>query len=370
MSIDHRIAERLKAIESAALRRSLRAPSGVDFSSNDYLGLARHPRVTERFVQAARAGGVGSTGSRLLRGHRDEFEAVERKFATWKQCEASLYLSTGYTANLSVLTTFCEEGDVIFSDEKNHASLIDGVRLSRATKVIFPHNDVAALRALMERNSSGQQFVVVESLYSMDGDFAPLAELAALCDERGAALIVDEAHACGVFGTRGSGLLETSGVRPFLSINTAGKALGVAGAFVCGSQSAIDLMINRARPFIFSTAPTPPVAAAIDEAISVVMDEPETREVVMRRSRELRKAVAELGVDSVAGSSQIIPVIVGENDAAMCLAEKLQRDGLDVRAVRPPTVPKGSARLRISMNAHVTDAEVEALIAALRRHLK
>src|SRR5579862_5711787 len=195
-----RLAERLAAIDAEGLRRTLRPPAGIDLCSNDYLGLAGHPRLQQRMADAVMVEGVGSTGSRLLRGERSGFARVEEKFARFKGVERSLYFSSGYLANLAVLTTFPEAGDLIFSDERNHASLIDGTRLSRARRVVFPHNDAAALaRLLREDIGEGQKFVVVESLFSMDGDKAPLAEYVALCAAAGAALIVDEAHAAGVY---------------------------------------------------------------------------------------------------------------------------------------------------------------------------
>src|SRR5579871_6996501 len=265
-----RLRERLAAIDEAGLRRTLRPPAGIDLCSNDYLGLAQHPLLKQQMADAVLAEGVGSTGSRLLRGERASFSCVEEKFAAFKGTERSLFFSSGYLANLAVLTAFAEPGDVIYSDERNHASLIDGIRLSRAERRIFPHNDANALaRLLSGETAPGQKFVVTESLFSMDGDIAPLAEYAALCDSAGAALIVDEAHAVGIYGPRGSGLLEVTGASAFLSINTAGKALGVSGAFVAGPEWAIEYLIQCARPFVFSTATPPPVAAALEASLSV-----------------------------------------------------------------------------------------------------
>lgn len=205
-------------------------------------------------MEAVLREGCGSTGSRLLRGERESFTAVESAFATFKGCARSLYFSSGYMANLAVLTTFPEAGDAVYSDERNHASLIDGVRLSRARCIVFPHNDVGTLARLLKQEiGQAQKFVVTESLFSMDGDMAPLADYAALCRSTGAALIVDEAHAVGIYGERGSGLIEASGIDRdvFVSVNTAGKALGVSGAFVAGPAWAIDYLIQRARTFIF-----------------------------------------------------------------------------------------------------------------------
>jgi 8-amino-7-oxononanoate synthase len=226
-----RVRERLQAIREGRLERSLRPPSGIDFSSNDYLGLASHPRVIQAVVDAVERGGVGSTGSRLLRGDRESFAEIERRFAAFKGAERALYFSSGYLANLAVLSTFAEGGDVILSDARNHASLIDAGRLSSARRIVFPHKDVAALAQLLSRPpSSGHTFVVTESLFSMDGDVPPLAEYAELSRLHDATLIVDEAHAVGIYGTRGSGLLEEHGLdaAACVSINTAGKAASAA----------------------------------------------------------------------------------------------------------------------------------------------
>ena len=351
-----RLTERRQAIDDAGLRRTLRPPSGIDLCSNDYLGLAGHPRLKQRMADAVMAEGVGSTGSRLLRGERSAFARVEDKFARFKGTERSLYFSSGYLANLAVLTTFPEPGDVIFSDERNHASLIDGARLSRARRVVFPHNDAAALeRLLREDTGAGQKFVVVESLFSMDGDQAPLPEYAVLCRAAGAELIVDEAHAVGVYGESGRGLAGDV----FVSINTAGKALGVSGAFVAGSADAIEYLIQRARPFIFSTAPPPAIAAALEASLEVVDTEPERRERLLARARYLRERLG------LAGDSPIIPIIIGENERAVAVALELQAAGFDVRAIRPPTVPVGTARLRVTVNQGLSEEVLDRFVTAL-----
>jgi len=366
-ALDERLARRLEDLRAAGLYRSLSAPHGIDLCSNDYLGLSQHPSLKSRMAAAVEQEGTGSTGSRLLRGERNCFSHVEQSFAAFKQTERSLYFSSGYLANLAVLTTFAEAGDVIFSDELNHASLIDGARLSRAEKVVFPHNDVAALeRLLAERETSGQKFVVVESLFSMGGDEAPLAEYAALCRKYDAAFIVDEAHAVGIYGERGSGLIGACGVHDdvFVSVNTAGKALGVAGAFVAGSENAIEYLIQRGRPFIFSTAPPPAMAAALEASLEVIEKEPERRQRLLARAAQLR---ARLGLP---GTSQIIPVILGENERALTVAKALQAEGFDVRAIRPPTVPEGTARLRISVNQGLSKIALDRFADALEQAMK
>ena len=356
MPLSLRLSERLAAIDAEGLRRTLRPPAGIDLCSNDYLGLAAHPQLKQRMVDAVMAEGVGSTGSRLLRGERNGFARVEEKFARFKGTEQSLYFSSGYLANLAVLTTFPEDGDVIFSDERNHASLIDGARLSRARRVVFPHNDAAALEQLLRADTGvGQKFVVVESLFSMDGDQAPLAEYVMLCRAAGAELIVDEAHAIGVYGAQGRGLAGDV----FASINTAGKAMGVSGAFVAGPADAIEYLIQRARPFIFSTAPPPAVAAALESSLEVIVTEPERRERLLSRAHYLRERLG------LAGDSPVIPIIIGENERAVAVARKLQAAGFDVRAIRPPTVPAGTARLRVTVNQGLSEEVLDRFVEAL-----
>ena len=365
--LERRIVERMAAIERAGLRRTLRPPSGVDLSSNDYLGLARDPRVLERFISAVRDEGCGATGSRLLRGHRTAFTDVERRFAGFKRAEAALYFGSGYAANLGVLATFLEPDDVVFSDALNHASLIDGVRLSKARRVVFPHRDVDELaRLLRAERSSGQKFLVTESVFSMDGDEAPLADYAALCGDTGTALIVDEAHAVGVRGANGSGLIDESDVAAavFLSVNTAGKALGAAGAFVAGAGWAIDYLVQRARTFVFSTAAPPSLAAAVDAALDIVEAEPGRRQRVRQLAASLRGILARHDLTAAAGA-HIIPVILGDAARAIAVADEMAAAGYDVRAIRPPTVPEGTSRLRISVNALLDVPTLEGFAAAL-----
>jgi 8-amino-7-oxononanoate synthase len=375
--LEARVHERLGALEAEGLRRRLRAPAGVDLSSNDYLNLSTDPRVVAAFREAVEREGCGSTGSRLLRGERHAFARVENRFAEFKGTDRALYFSSGYLANLAAIGTFAEAGDIVFSDERNHASLIDAVRLSRARVVIVPHNDVRALARLLRQASEEQKrsnevrFVVVESLYSMDGDFAPLADLAALCRDDGAVLVVDEAHAVGIYGERGTGLIEAAGLDPngCLSINTAGKALGAAGAFVAGPAWAIEYLVQRARPFVFSTAAPPAIAGAIEASLSVVREDATRRRRLLARASFLRDALRRAGVPLPDGRSQIVPIRIGDNDRAVAVAAALQAQGFDVRAIRPPSVPPGTARLRVSVNAGLSEEIIQGFVDALARAL-
>ena len=369
-SLESRIRTRLNELESLGLVRTLKSPQGIDLSSNDYLGLSKHPLIVERMSDALYREGCGSTGSRLLRGHRETLSAVENQFAIFKGTQRSLYFSSGYLANLAVLTTFPEAGDVVYSDERNHASLIDGIRLSRAKCVIFPHNDVDTLAKLdYAENREGQAFVIIESLFSMDGDIAPLNNYADFCRRSGALLVVDEAHAVGLYGQDGSGLIRATGVDNdvMLSINTAGKALGVAGAFVAGSEWAIEYLIQCARPFIFSTAPPPAIAAALEASLTIVSTEPNRREQVQVLSKYLRAKLMAAGIDIPLGDSQIISLVVKENHVATMLAREFQQRGFDVRAIRPPSVPEGTARLRVSVNANLSKVDLDRFVLILKQ---
>ncbi|MDR1989507.1 MAG: 8-amino-7-oxononanoate synthase [Acidobacteriaceae bacterium] len=367
-----RIRDRLLALDSHNLRRSLRPPAGIDLSSNDYLNLSTDERVTRAFVEGAECDGVGSTGSRLLRGDRAAFHHVEEQFAAFKGTERALFFSSGYLANLAVLTALTEKGDVLFSDARNHASLIDGAKLSRAEIVVVPHNDLDALADLLRATPcEGVRFVVVESLYSMDGDLARLAEYRDLCRAMHATLIVDAAHAVGVCGASGSGAIEDAGIdaNDCLSVNTAGKALGVSGAFVAGPAWAIEHLVQRARPFIFSTAAPPAVAHAIAASLRIIRAEPQRRERLRARAAYLRHRLNEAGIDTPAGLSHIISVVIGDNERTLTVAARLQSAGFDARAIRPPSVPEGTARLRLSVNAGLDEAVLDRFVRALVRAL-
>ena len=301
-------------LEKAGLRRTLQPPSGIDLSSNDYLGLSNHPRLKQCMADAVLEEGCGSTASRLLRGERASMSAVERRFAAFKSMEAALYFGSGYTANLSVLTTFVERHDTVFTDAQNHASIVDGIRLSRAKRVKFRHCDIDDLARRLEtapdgptgRNSSSP------NLSSAWMETLPRLQTTPIfAATTNTVLLVDEAHAVGVYGPRGSGWIEQTGCgsEVFLSVDTAGKALGVSGAFVSGPSWAMDYLIQRARPFMFSTAPPPALAAALDASLSVIEDEPDRRRRVRDLSAGLRAALTERDIDIGHSESQIIPII-------------------------------------------------------------
>jgi len=368
--LEHRVRRIVDELDAAGLHRRLQPPGGIDLSSNDYLNLSRHPFIRQEMAAAVMREGVGSTGSRLLRGERESFSAVERRFAAFKGTEASLYFGTGYAANLGVLATFIGRHDLVLSDEYNHASIIDGIRLSGAKRVKYPHCDADRVASLLKQAPAGvQKFLITESLFSMDGDFAPLAEYAQICAETNTALIVDEAHAVGIYGNSGSGWVEATGTAAdvFLTVNTAGKALGVAGAFVAGPHWAIDFLIQRARPFIFSTAPPPPVASALEASLTVIEAEPELGRQLQEKSALLAQLLEAAGFPIRKSVSQIFPVILGENNRACSAAAALQREGFDVRALRPPTVPAGTARLRVTVNIGLDESTLRRFASTVER---
>jgi 8-amino-7-oxononanoate synthase len=363
------IAARLDHIKSAGLYRVLRDQEGVDFSSNDYLGLSRHPSLRTALLKSVTHGPLSSPGSRLLSGNLPEHRALEERLAKFKDVEAALLFSSGYQANVGLLTSLIGQDDRAISDAANHASIIDGLRLSGCKKVIVPHLDISAIeQALAERPTSGRTFLVTESLFSMDGDIAPLDKYADLADHYGACLIVDDAHAVGVYGSqRGSGLCEEFGIdrRPIATISTFGKALGFCGAFVAGPRVIVNYLVNNARPFIFTTATPPLLLAAIDAALDIVAREPERRRRVLELAGELREQLEEGGLDCLRSTGQIVPVLLEENDRAVRVAEEVRSRGYDVRAIRPPSVLPGTARLRLSVHADHTREEISGLAQAI-----
>ena len=359
----------LASLEGRQGLRRLGRMDGINLSSNDYLGLSTDPRLARAITVALEGGSaVASTGSRLLSGNSPEWERVESDFARFIGTEAALFFSSGYAANLGLLGAILRPDDVVFSDESNHASLIDGIRLSRARKVIFPHLDLDFLEdALRKSDAAGRKFIVVESLFSMEGDRAPIAELLSLADRFGAELIVDEAHATGVFGPRGRGLVAAANgnARVLASVHTCGKALASAGAFVCGSETLKQYLVNRARTFIFSTALPPYFAAQIAKAVEIGSEADAVRERLQVLSNFLRERLRAAGFDTGTSDSQIVPVLLGGNDTAIRYADALQRQGFAVRPIRPPTVPEGTSRLRLSVTAKLSEEVLDRLVKVL-----
>jgi 8-amino-7-oxononanoate synthase len=365
-----RLHEGLRSLEDRSQRRNLAEISGVNLCSNDYLGLAENPALRERVAEFVRGSGkIGGTGSRLLSGQTDEWHALEESFAKFAGTESSLYFTTGYAANLGLLSALAGKDDVIFSDARNHASLIDGMRLSGARKVIYPHLNLNALEDALRREAgeSQRKLIVTESVFSMDGDIAPLPEIAELAEKYDAVLILDEAHATAVHGPGGRGLAVEAGLpqRVLAIVHTCGKALASAGAFVCGPAVLKEHLVNHARTFIFSTALPAYVAAQIGAAIQLSEGMEREREALLQRAGAFREALRAEGFDTAASSSQIVPVVLGSNEATLEAAERLQREGFAVRGIRPPTVPQGSSRLRLSLTARIPQEELSRLVASL-----
>jgi 8-amino-7-oxononanoate synthase len=312
---------------------------------------------------------VGSGGSRLLRGNDPEHEALEAEAAAFLGGEAALFLGSGYGANATLLATLPQAGDLVVHDALIHASAHEGMRLGRAECVAAVHNDAGAVEdaivAWRARGGMGTPWIAVESLYSMDGDRAPLAQLAAVAARYGAMLLIDEAHATGVFGPDGQGLAaELHGCENVVRLHTCGKALGCEGALVVGPAVVRDMLVNRGRGFIFSTAPSPLMAAAVREALAILVDEPERR---MRLHALIGEAEALLGVST---GSPILPIVLGDDARTMQVAAAVQAAGYDVRGIRPPTVPAGTSRLRVSVTLNVGSGDVQGLAAALAEALR
>ena len=359
MSLADRWRVELDRLKDEGRYRTLTPPAGIDFSSNDYLGYSK-----------LRAGSVSDglsrsgTASRLLRGQHPIWDEVETQLAAWHGAEAALMMTSGYAANEGLLGTIITAGDTAFSDQCNHASIIDGLRLSKAEKMIFPHNDVNHLEGLMRRKvatRTAQQawFVVTESLFGMEGDTSPLPALADLAERYRAHLIVDEAHATGCFGLFGSGIVDALNLRErvLATVHTGGKALAVPGAYIAGSRLLKDLLVNRCRQLIFTTALPPAIGAWWLDALQAVAKDDEARRALHERTRFFRTELATRKI-TTGGTDYVVSIVIGADAAALEIASKLQAAGFDIRAIRPPTVPPGTARLRISIHA---DHEADVL---------
>ena len=359
----------LAALATQSRRRALAPRAGRDFASNDYLGLADSDVLRAALTAGIERGlPAGSGGSRLLRGNHAEHEALEVHAARHYGSEAALFFSTGFAANAALFATLPQRGDLVVHDELIHASAHDGMRLGRAGHVAAAHNDAQAFEDIIVRwragGGAGTPWIAVESLYSMDGDRAPLTQLAEVADRHDAIFIVDEAHATGVFGPGGAGLSHGLARRDNLvTLHTCGKALGAEGALLCAPAIVRDFLINRARPFIFSTAPSPLMAWLVRQAIEIVANEPERQARLHALVRHAAERLVPLGIP--ASGTQILPVIIGDNDRAMRIARRLQAAGFDIRGIRPPTVAEGTARLRIAITLNIDESDIDDMADAL-----
>jgi 8-amino-7-oxononanoate synthase len=365
-------------------RRILQSPQGVrvtvdgksylSFCSNDYLGLANHPALIATFQEAAQQYGVGSGASHLVSGHFAVHQQLEKDLADFVQKPAALYFSTGYLANLGAVQALVGRGDAIFADKLNHASLNDAMLLSRAEVKRYAHNDLVQLKQLLEKNKSKRKLIITDAVFSMDGDMALLPELVALCEQHDAWLLVDDAHGFGVLGNEGRGALfhydqseKSNSMRSprMIYMATLGKAAGGAGAFVAAEQVVIETLVQAARSYIYTTASPPALASALQASLLLIKNENWRRERLQQLIAQLRTGLDGLPWSLMPSLTPIQPLIVGSNTDALALSEHLREQGILVPAIRPPTVPQGTARLRISLSAAHTEADVAQLIGAL-----
>ncbi|WP_353642651.1 8-amino-7-oxononanoate synthase [Mesorhizobium sp. WSM2239] len=350
--------------------RTLSPRAGLDFASNDYLGLAASRRLGDAVAAAiARGTPVGATGSRLLRGNAPEHEALEADAAAFFGAERALFFGSGYIANFALLTALPQRGDLLVLDQRAHASTHEGAQAGRAEFKLAAHNDVDSVEDAITRwraeGGMGRIWIAVESLYSMDGDCAPMESLVALADRHEAFVIIDEAHATGVWGPDGRGLAAAfEGRDNIVALHTCGKALGASGALVTGPRTLCDYLVNRCRPFIYATAPSPLMAVAAREAIAILSDEPLRRVQLHERVAFAGRQLAER-CGAIPSGSQIQPFVIGDVSRTMAVAAALQARGFDLRGIRPPTVPEGTSRLRISLTLNVEEADIFAMVEAL-----
>ncbi|ABF88105.1 8-amino-7-oxononanoate synthase [Myxococcus xanthus DK 1622] len=372
--------EDLEALSERGLRRYLEpldSPQGpvvrvggetlVNFSSNDYLGLAASPTVRAAALAAVERYGVGTGASRLVVGDTAAHHRLETRLAAFERAEAVRLFNSGYAANTGIIPALVGSEDAVFSDALNHASLVDGCRLSRARVCVYPHADVEALTRALAETPARRKLVVTDTVFSMDGDVAPLRDIVAACRAHGAALMVDEAHATGVLGARGAGLCDELGLESEvdLRMGTLSKALGVMGAYVATSREVADLLVSRARPFVFSTALPAHLCAAAEAAVDAVEGDPDLRERLWRNIRRFADGLRGLGVRAEPRSA-VFPLILGEPERALDAARRLREAGVLVKAIRPPTVPEGTSRLRFCLSASHTVGHVDLALEALR----
>jgi glycine C-acetyltransferase/8-amino-7-oxononanoate synthase len=377
------IAERLAEIRRSGLHRRMRLIEGPQgprvlldgaevllLCSNNYLGLADHPKVREAAADAAQRYGAGSGASRLISGSMTLHRRLEDRLAAFKGTEAALLFGSGYLANTGTVAALAGRGGVVFSDELNHASIIDGCRMSRAETVVYRHRDLEHLEYGLNQAGARSRLIATDAVFSMDGDVAPLVDLVELAGRYGARLLVDEAHGTGALGPGGRGALAAAGLRgerDVVVVGTLGKALGGYGAYVCATAEIVDLLVNTARPFIFSTAPPPPSVGAALAALALLAERPGLVEQLRRNAATLREALGANGLERGESRTQIVPVMVGDARRAMALCERALEGGVFAQAIRPPTVPEGSSRLRLTVMANHSAGELRAAARVIGR---
>lgn len=382
MLIETRLKTRLEALAAQGLtrrRRQLESPCGpratldaremLAFASNDYLGLASHPKLAEALKEGADRWGTGSGASHLVSGHLAPHEALEIRLARFTGFPRAISLSSGYMANLAILPTLAGRGDAIFADKLNHASLIDSVQLSRAESHRYPHKDIAALERQLSRSEAKTKVIVTDAVFSMDGDLAPLAQLFELAERFDAWLVVDDAHGFGVLGPQGAGSLAHLGLAPhprILLMGTLGKAAGASGAFIAGSEIAIETLLQGARSYIFTTAQPPAIAHALQTSLDLITEGDHRRQHLQGLIQQLQSGLHDLPWNLLTSQTAIQPLVVGSNEATLTLAQALWQRGIWIPAIRPPTVPAGTARLRISLSASHSHEDVDLLIRTLK----
>jgi 8-amino-7-oxononanoate synthase len=345
----------------------LNGKSYIAFCSNDYLGLANHPKLISSMQQGAQLWGVGAGAAHLVSGHFDAHHQLEQKLAGFIEKPAALLFSTGYMANIGVVQALVGKGDTVFADKLNHASLNDAMQLSLANVKRYRHGDLAQLSTLLTQTQSGRKLVITDAVFSMDGDIAPLRELLALCEQHDAWLYVDDAHGFGVLGTEGRGSLAYFGIdsKRIIYMATLGKAAGVSGAFVAAEQAVIDTLINHAHSYVYTTATPPALSVALIQSLQLIEQGDGLRTHLHRLIMQLRKGLSDLPWQLMPSETAIQPLLIGDNIKALRLSESLREQGVWVAAIRPPTVPQGTARLRITLSAAHSEADVDVLIGAM-----
>ncbi len=372
------IKETLQELEGKGLRRTLRRIDGaqgahvlidgrelINFCSNDYLGLAGDPRLKEAAIASITKDGLGAGASRLICGNMSAHEALEKRLAVFKGVESALVFSTGYMANVGIISSLFGRDDLILWDRLNHASIIDGIKLSGAEHKRYPHHDMEALEKLLKESASfKKRCIITDTVFSMDGDIAPLKEIAALARQYGAMVMVDDAHGFGVLGKTGKGAAELCGVESAIDIQmgTLSKAAGSFGAYCCGSSQLIEFLINKSRSFMFTTGMPPSVAAASVAAIDIIEHEPRRRQQLWKNREYMVNGLKRLGFDTMNSTTPIIPILIGEPEKAVLFSQKLFEDGIFLSAIRPPTVPPNTSRLRLTVMATHTQSDLDAAL--------